>query len=143
MINNHKVVCIVGSTKFKKQILSVQKELILNGNIVLGIYWFKDDKKYLSQEQLDGLFNLQLARIKMSDEVFVVNVDGYVGDSTKLELFYAIINNKKIRWLESDKELKNFKISRKNFLNFPAEIRNEIVQKQAETLGDYICAEYL
>ncbi len=43
-------------------------------------------------------------KIDMSDEIFVINVDGYIGDSTKSEIQYAIDNGKKVEYLEIIKE---------------------------------------
>ena len=43
------------------------------------------------------------SKIDMSDEIFVINVDGYIGESTKLEIEYAISKNKKVNYLENIK----------------------------------------
>jgi hypothetical protein len=42
-------------------------------------------------------------KIDMSDEIFVINVGGYIGESTKSEIEYAIANNKKVNYLENIK----------------------------------------
>ena len=40
-------------------------------------------------------------KIDMSDEIFVINKDGYIGESTKAEIEYAKLNEKKVSYLES------------------------------------------
>lgn len=48
-------------------------------------------------EQMDLL---HLQKIEMADDVFVVNIDGYVGDSTKREIKFAESLGKPVHWLE-------------------------------------------
>ena len=38
--------------------------------------------------------------LDMADEIFVINVDGYIGESTRSEIDYAIEHGKKVRYLE-------------------------------------------
>jgi len=40
-------------------------------------------------------------KIDMSDEIFVINKDGYIGSSTKSEIEYAIAHGKKVNYMES------------------------------------------
>lgn len=42
----------------------------------------------------------QFKRIELADEIFVVNVDGYVGESTMAEIEFAERNGKRVRWME-------------------------------------------
>ncbi len=37
----------------------------------------------------------------MSDEIFVINVGGYIGDSTRSEIDYALAHGKKVSYLEN------------------------------------------
>ena len=39
-------------------------------------------------------------KIDMADEIFVINVNGYIGDSTKSEIEYANKTGKKVNYLE-------------------------------------------
>lgn len=41
-----------------------------------------------------------MKRIEISDAIYVVNVGGYIGSSTKKEIEYAISLNKEIYFLE-------------------------------------------
>jgi len=49
-----------------------------------------------------NLDELHKRKIDISDEVLILNVGGYIGESTRSELEYAISKGKKIRWLETD-----------------------------------------
>ena len=42
-------------------------------------------------------------KIDMSDEIYVINVEGYIGESTKNEIEYAKARGKKISYLENKK----------------------------------------
>ena len=109
MIGKYKVITLCGSTKFKDQFMNVQKELTLKGNIVIsvGLFGHSDDAETLenmdkvtlkkTKEMLDDIHK---RKIDMSDEIFVINVNGYIGESTKSEIEYAQKTGKKIKYLE-------------------------------------------
>ena len=50
----------------------------------------------------DEMDELHLRKIDISEEIFVVNFDDYIGESTKREIEYAKKHNKKIRWFTHD-----------------------------------------
>lgn len=50
-----------------------------------------------TKEMLDDMHK---RKIDMADEIFVINVGGYIGDSTRSEIDYAIEHGKKVRYLE-------------------------------------------
>ena len=93
------VVTLCGSTRFKKQFEEIQKSLTYDGCIVItpGSYEHMPDDD-VTKENLD---RLHLQKIDISDEIFVINVGGYIGKSTLGEIEYARANNKKIRFLET------------------------------------------
>ena len=109
MKNKYKVITLCGSTRFKDEFLKVQKDLTLKGNIVLSVGLFGhsgDDEVWenmaegtltKTKEMLDDMHK---RKIDMADEIFVINVNGYIGDSTKSEIEYASKLRKKINYLE-------------------------------------------
>ena len=109
MVNKYKVITLCGSTKFKEEFMRVQKELTLKGNIVIsvGLFGHSGDNE-VWENMDDGTFtktkemldDMHKRKIDMSDEIFVINVNGYIGESTKSEIEYAIKNNKKVNYLE-------------------------------------------
>lgn len=84
-----KIITLCGSLKFQKQMMEVAERVALEGNCVLTpVYPFLKDCKR-TEEQLQYLKEAHFKKIEMSDAILVVNVDNYVGDSTKLEIEYA------------------------------------------------------
>ncbi len=94
------VVCLCGNTKYKEEFESVAREETLKGRIVLTLAVFcQADGDPLADEQVTMLRHLHRHKIKMSDEIFIVNVDGYIGESTRKEIEFAKANNKRIEYL--------------------------------------------
>ena len=54
------------------------------------------------------------SKIDLADEIFVINVDGYIGESTESEILYALLNNKKVSYLEPPGINANFLIHNHN-----------------------------
>ena len=108
-MRKYKVITLCGSTRFKDQFLEAQKRLTLEGNIVISVglfghsgdneVWEKMDEGTLTATKA-MLDDMHKAKIDMSDEIFVVNVDGYIGDSTRSEIEYAKAHGKAVRYLE-------------------------------------------
>ena len=101
MIGKYKVITLCGSVKFKDEFLKVQKRLSLDGNIVLSVGFFDFDKEDIITPQLKQMLgDMHKRKIDMADEIYVINKGGYIGQSTKSEIEYAIKNNKKVNYLE-------------------------------------------
>jgi hypothetical protein len=104
-----RIVCLCGSTKFYEEFQKVNAQETLAGNIVLSIATFAlGEAEYfagLSEQQGERvkkmLDDLHRRKIELADEVFIINKDGYIGESTRQELEYAKSLGKTIRWLES------------------------------------------
>lgn len=109
MVGKYKVITLCGSTKFKDEFLKSQKDLSLKGNIVISVglfghsgdseVWGNMDEGTLTKTK-EMLDDMHKRKIDMSDEIFVINVNGYIGDSTKSEIEYAIKTGKKVNYLE-------------------------------------------
>ena len=53
------------------------------------------------------LDDIHKRKIDMADEIFVVNMNGYIGSSTQSEIEYAETNGKTVRYLEEVQDAKN------------------------------------
>lgn len=103
-----KIVCLCGSTRFSEAYQHANLTETLAGNIVLtiGCDMRSDaaifaDKSTEELEQIKArLDELHLRKIDLADEILVLNVGGYVGQSTRREIDYATASGKLIRWLE-------------------------------------------
>lgn len=100
------IVCLCGSTRFSDEFKAVNLRETIEGRIVLSIGC--DTKRdsdlialgQLTEEAKEKLDELHKRKIDMADEILVLNVDGYVGDSTRSEIKYAQDHGKRLRWLE-------------------------------------------
>lgn len=93
------VVCLCGSTKFKREFEEAELELTLEGKIVLTVGGFMHaDILDISKEQKRNLDRLHKRKIAMSDEILVLNVGGYIGESTRSEIEYAIAYGKTVSY---------------------------------------------
>jgi len=109
MNNKYPVITLCGSTRFKNEFMEVQKQLTLEGNIVISVglfghsgdseVWENMDEGTLTKTK-EMLDDMHKRKIDMADEIFVINVSGYIGDSTRSEVDYAVKHGKKVRYLE-------------------------------------------
>ena len=102
MIGNYPVVTLCGSTRFKDEFLEVQKKLTLQGNIVIsvGLFSHSDGQENINEDTLKMLIDIHKRKIDMADSIYVINVGGYIGDSTRSEIEYAKKHGKVVRYLE-------------------------------------------
>ena len=102
MVKNYKVITLCGSTRFKEQYMEVQKQLTLKGCIVIsvGLFGHSGDEEVCKPGTKEMLDDMHLRKIDMADEIFVINVGGYIGESTKREIAYAEEKGKKVNYLE-------------------------------------------
>ena len=98
-----KVITLCGSTRFKEQFLEQQKRLTLEGNIVIsvGLFGHSGDEEVWKPGTKEMLDKMHLQKIDMADEIFVINVGGYIGESTRREIAHAEQSGKSVRYLES------------------------------------------
>ena len=95
-----KIITLCGSMRFKNEMINIAAELELNGDVVIQCIYFPQNKK-LSDFELEMLSKLHYKKIEISDAIYVVNVNGYIGESTKNEIEYVRSLNKEILSLES------------------------------------------
>ena len=109
MVGKYKVITLCGSTRFKDQFMEAQKKLTLEGNIVISVglfghagdneVWENMDEGTLTKTK-EMLDDMHKRKIDMADEIFVINVGGYIGSSTRSEIEYAEKTGKTVRYLE-------------------------------------------
>lgn len=110
MVGNYKVITLCGSTRFKDEFIAAQKKLTLEGNIVIsvGLFGHSGDNEVwenMSEDTLTAtkimLDDMHKRKIDMADEIFVINVGGYIGESTRSEIDYAVRTGKAVFYLEN------------------------------------------
>lgn len=109
MIGKYPVITLCGSTRFRDEFMEAQKRLTLEGNIVISVglfghsgdqeVWENMDEGTLTKTK-EMLDDMHKRKIDMADSIFVINVGGYIGESTKSEIEYAKTHGKLIEYLE-------------------------------------------
>jgi len=105
------VICLCGSTRFADHHAIMRWELEKQGAIVLMINylpaWYAEAQGWGGHDHFgekagikEELDELHLRKIDISDKVMVINVGGYVGESTRKEIEYAIKEGKPVEYLE-------------------------------------------
>lgn len=99
MNGTRKVTTLCGSMRFFDKMLEIAGQLTLEDEIVLApfVAVWGDGQTSVEKRSLDAL---HFAKIRMSDSIFVVNVGGYIGESTQREILYAKANDVDVRSLE-------------------------------------------
>jgi hypothetical protein len=107
-----KIVTLCGSTKFYRQFVEANYRETMGGKIVLsvGFYPHKAAEVHgeeigITPKQKEELDALHKRKIDISDEILVLNVGGYIGESTRSEIEHARVKGKSIRWLEPVNEI--------------------------------------
>jgi len=101
-----RIVCLCGSTRFSEAFQAANLSETLEGNIVLsiGCDMRSDAALGLPADTKAKLDDLHLRKIDLADEVLILNVGGYMGESTKREFAYARERGKTVRFLEPQPE---------------------------------------
>lgn len=95
-----KIVTICGSMMYEDEMIKIAGELELKkGYVVIQCVYNVDLEKY-NEAGASILDELHRKKIDMSDAIYVVNIDGYIGDSTRSEIEYAIKNGKEVIYHE-------------------------------------------
>lgn len=104
-----KIVCLCGSTRFYKEFVKANYEETMKGNIVLSVGFYRHASEEMHGEKIDitykqeaMLAELHKRKIDICDEVLVINVGLYIGESTMSEIRYAIDIDKPVRFLEEE-----------------------------------------
>lgn len=95
-----KIICLCGSVRFAEQFHKYEFIFSVQGIIVLAPCAYNNDVQVSDPEAKKAFDKLHMAKIGMCDEVMVLNVGGYIGESTRNEINYATKVGKPIKYLE-------------------------------------------
>lgn len=126
---------LCGSTKFKDDFIRVEEELTLKGNIVLTVGLFGHaDNKYdtvIDDKTKAELDELHKRKIDISDAIYVINRDGYIGESTRNEIEYAKSKCKIIVYMEDPTRKPNYFEEKPKYFEL-----NALIKRFSETYPD-------
>lgn len=98
------IVCLCGSTRFMDAFHAAGWQFTLDDEIVLSVGVCKHAEHHggeaLGPDVAAKLDELHMRKIDLADRVFVLNVGGYIGESTRAEIDYAKSKGKRIDYLE-------------------------------------------
>lgn len=95
-VEPHQTVTICGSTRFKDEMIQLAKDMTKQGYIVLMPMLFAHSGDVITDEEKEQLDELHFAKIEKADIVYIVNPNGYVGESTRREIEWARFLHKQI-----------------------------------------------
>ncbi len=109
-VKKSKVIVLCGSSRFVEimavcaWLLERNENVITMGLHLLPIWYAKDIPDHLAEAEgvAEAMDNLHLRKIDIANEIFVVNYDDYIGESTTNEIKYTQSKGKKIRWYTHD-----------------------------------------
>ena len=95
-----KVITVCGSLRFYTEMMEVTEKMELEGNCMLVPIYnpSRPSKDAFTEEEALMLDKMHKERIKLADAILVVNVDGYIGNSTSKEIEFAKALNKEIMY---------------------------------------------
>ena len=105
MVGKYSVITLCGSTRFRDAFMEAQKRLTLEGNIVISVGLFGhagdgEGWEAMPKATQAMLGDMHKRKIDMADAIYVINVGGYIGDSTRSEIAYAQATGKAVYYLE-------------------------------------------
>lgn len=96
-----KIITVCGSYKFKREMMEMAEKMTLQGNCVITPNdLVKPDKWDYTEDEILMIDKMHKEKIKISDAILVINVNNYIGNSTKSEIEYAKNLNKEIIYYE-------------------------------------------
>jgi len=84
-----KIITLCGSLKFRREMMMIAQKMALEGNCVLTPTYPVMENVEITNDQLEKLKEAHFKRIELSDSILVVNINNYIGESTKLEIEHA------------------------------------------------------
>ena len=97
-----KVVTICGSMRFSKEMKTIARDLEKKNGWCMIQCVYDLDKETITDEEMQKIVNAHWKKIDISNAIYVVNVGGYIGESTQNEINYAISKGKEVYYLENN-----------------------------------------
>jgi len=91
-----KVVTICGSMRFQNEMPKIARELAVKGFCVIQPIYDDGGTKGFSEQEYQNIVAEHFKKIDLSDAIYVVNIDGYVGESVRNEIAYARQHGKQV-----------------------------------------------
>lgn len=83
------VVTICGSMRFENEMKRIAFILEAKHNMTVLQCVYNEDMLDITEEEIDTLNRSHFKKIEMSDAIYVVNIDRYIGEQVKKEIAFA------------------------------------------------------
>jgi predicted house-cleaning noncanonical NTP pyrophosphatase (MazG superfamily) len=120
-----KVITVCGSLRFEEIMKKYAEKLGLEGNCILSVIYPTKNKDEYTDEEIHNLEMGHYKKIELSDAIFVINKNGYIGEAVKKEIEYAKKCNKEIMYLENEIEINENKEIEK--ISYNKLVRDKII----------------
>ena len=108
-IDRPEIVCLCGSTRFYDEFQAANYDLTMLGKIVLSVGFYPHAKALHGHGEGVGhdsaekvaLDELHKRKIDLADRVYVINIGGYIGESTRSEIDYALAHGKPVDYWDA------------------------------------------
>lgn len=96
----NKVITICGSMRFSKEMIEIAEQLELKEcyAVIQCVYSVSNNK--ISESDIERLNSIHRKKIDISDAIYVVNIGGYIGETTAIEIKYALDHGKEVIYHE-------------------------------------------
>ena len=84
-----KTVTLCGSMKFADEMKDIALQLEINHNVNVIQCIYNAHGVHLSDDDMKQVVEAHHKKIELSDAIYVVNIDGYIGESVSKEIEYA------------------------------------------------------
>lgn len=91
-----KTVTICGSMKFEKEMKEIAFDLETKHNMCVLQCVYNEEKSELSENEIAALNSAHFKKIELSDAIYVVNLNGYIGEQVKKEIGFAQTHGKEV-----------------------------------------------
>lgn len=95
-------ITLCGSTRFREAFELWNKRLTLAGHIAYSVSGFGHSGDSFSAEEKEHLDLIHLRKIMESDAIVVIDPGGYIGDSTRREIAWATLIERRIYFVSRD-----------------------------------------
>lgn len=87
--------------RFSNEMMEISQELEIKKEYAVIQCVYSDKETKYDDREIELLWTLHKKKIDISDAIYVVNINGYIGESTKKEIQYAISKEKEVIYHES------------------------------------------
>ncbi|MBO5606458.1 MAG: hypothetical protein J5930_01030 [Treponema sp.] len=91
-----KIVTICGSMKFENEMKRIAFQLETRYKMCVLQCVYNEDDKDLSDDEIEFLNSSHFKKIEISDAVYIVNINEYIGEQVKKEMAYAKKSGKEV-----------------------------------------------